>query len=364
MKWLDRIPLWLIALVAVYMVLAPFVPEPHLWQKLKMLFAGELTRRACSCVRQWRRESMPGTRTQCSSLRTVPARNVSRRHAASLVAGLVLFWQAIAVPAQAQSMLEPGTEFRDCDTCPVMMVIPEGHFMMGPPPTSFGRFHHEGFLRSVTFEKPFALGKYEVTFDEWDACVREGKCDKVDDEGMGRGRRPVINVNFRQALGYTKWLAQKTGKPYRLPSEAEWEYAGRAGGALTRLLGIPPEQVCAYGNLYDLTGKKKLAYDWEHVPCDDRHAEVAPVGSFKPNRFGLHDMLGNVWEWTMDCENPRWRVNPGDGSPWLYDNCMHRAYRGGSWLEFPPVFLWQSNRYKYVNARQRDLGFRVARTLP
>ncbi|MEX0959338.1 MAG: SUMF1/EgtB/PvdO family nonheme iron enzyme [Burkholderiales bacterium] len=306
---------------------------------------------------------MPRTRMIVADMRLAAAARIRRYTAVASIAGLALVCLAFVVNAQTQAFPEPGTEFQECDTCPVMVVIPKGQYEMGAPPTSFGRFHTEGFLRSVTFAKPFALGKYEVTFDEWDACVADGKCVKADDDGLGRGRRPVINVSWKEALAYAEWLAQKTGKPYRLPSEGEWEYAGRAGGALSRYLGIPPQEVCKHGNLYDLSGLKKHEYDWDHVSCDDGHADTAPVGSYQPNSLGLHDMLGNVWEWTMDCENPSWRVAPSDGSPWTYGNCRQRAYRGGSWLELVPHYLYPGHRYKYFNSRQRDLGFRVARTL-
>ncbi|HUF19517.1 MAG TPA: SUMF1/EgtB/PvdO family nonheme iron enzyme [Burkholderiales bacterium] len=278
-------------------------------------------------------------------------------------AGAVALLSACASTA-AQGLTEPGTEFQECDACPVMVVIPAGSYLMGSPPAPWGRFYREGTVRTVTFPRPFALGKYEVTFEQWAPCVAEGKCEEVKDEGWGRGRRPVINVNWLQAKAYVDWLANKTGKPYRLPSEAEWEYAARAGAGQTRFFDLPAERVCEHANLHDLTANKKFGYEWEHVPCSDGSAETAPVGSFRPNAFGLHDMLGNVWEWTMDCSRPVWRDLPKDGSPWLRGDCTERAFRGGSWLELPPVFLLQGHRYKYIKAQYKDLGFRVARTLP
>jgi formylglycine-generating enzyme required for sulfatase activity len=286
-----------------------------------------------------------------------------RTAAAARRAGAVALL-SICASAAAQDLTEPGTEFQECDACPVMVVVPAGTYQMGSPPASWGRFYREGTIRTVTFPRPFALGKFEVTFQQWAPCVAEGKCEELEDEGWGRGRRPVINVNWLQAKAYVDWLANRTGKPYRLPSEAEWEYAARAGAGQTRFFDLPAEQACKHANLYDLAAKEKLGYEWEHVPCSDGYVETAPVGSFKPNAVGLHDMLGNVWEWTMDCARPVWRDLPRDGSPWLRGDCTERAFRGGSWLELPPVFLRQGNRYKYIRAKFRDLGFRVARTLP
>ena len=151
-----------------------------------------------------------------------------------------------------------------------------------------------------------------MTFDEWDACVKGGKCDVAEDEGWGRGKRPVINVTWTDADRYTKWLAEKTGKPYRLLTEAEWEYAARAGAGRARFFGIKREDVCTYANLYDRTAEAKLEFGMETLPCDDGYDVTAPVGSFKPNAFGLHDMLGNVWEWTEDCQVRLWRNAPTD----------------------------------------------------
>ena len=290
---------------------------------------------------------------------------VAARQSWPNLAAAVAVVTLLAFPAQAQQDFPTtGGELQDCEACPVMVVVPAGSYQMASPPAPWGRFYREGTVRGVTFREPFALGKHEVTFDEWAACVRDRKCEALEDEGWGRGRRPVINVTWKQANAYTEWLADKTGQPYRLPSEAEWEYAARAGAGQTRLFDLPAERVCEHANLYDLTAKEKLEYDWEHVPCSDGYTETAPAGSFKPNRFGLHDMLGNVWEWTMDCGKPVWRDLPKDGSPWLRGNCAERAFRGGSWLQLPPVFLRPGDRYKFVEARYNDLGFRVAKSLP
>jgi len=271
---------------------------------------------------------------------------------------------AIALPqAFAQTNRVPGSEFQDCPQCPVMVVLPTGEYDMGGPPVDQGRPYHEGEFRRVIVSKVFAAGKYEVTFDEWDACAAEGWCTKIEDEGWGRGRRPAINVSWTDADRYTKWLAKKTGKFYRLLTEAEWEYAARAGAGNARFFGLKPEDTCKYANVYDKTAHAEFEFDWKPLPCDDGFAVTAPVGSFKPNAFGLHDMLGNVWEWTQDCESNVWRNAPRDSSPRMDGNCSERAYRGASWINYPPTYLRTADRYKFIGARYNDLGFRVARSL-
>lgn len=264
----------------------------------------------------------------------------------------------------AQDLPAPGSEFRDCPNCPAMVVLPVGQYGMGSPPLHQGRPYAEGELRRVVVAEPFAIGKYEVTFDEWQACVGDKRCEVLKDEGWGRGRRPVINVSWEQAVAYTKWLSRKTGKKYRLPTEAEWEYGARAGVDRGRFFDLAAEKTCEYANLYDLTGKAATDYEWEHVPCKDGFAVTAPVGSFKPNAFGLFDMLGNVWEWTEDCMSAKWRGMRNDTSALMEGDCSQRAFRGGSWLSFPPYYIYFSDRYKFLGARHSDLGFRVARDLP
>ena len=189
-----------------------------------------------------------------------------------------------------------GTVIRDCAACPEVVVVPAGQFVMGSPPSETGRDDDEGPPHLVAIAKPFAVGKYEVTFDEWDVCVREKGCAAVkDDGGWGRGRRPVINVNYEQAMGYAEWLADKTGKKYRLLSEGEWEYAGRAGSEKARFWGSSPDRACQFANVADLSLKRRSPGSTVHE-CDDGYLGTSPVGSFAPNAFGLHDMLGNVWE--------------------------------------------------------------------
>jgi formylglycine-generating enzyme required for sulfatase activity len=266
--------------------------------------------------------------------------------------------------AQAAEPPPPGSEFRDCPACPAMIVIPTGQFDMFTPPLPAGRPVDEGYVRNVKIREPYALGKYEVTFDEWQACVRDKRCEPLDDSEFGRGRRPAIYVSWGEATAYAKWLSKKAGAKYRLPTEAEWEYAARAGAPATRYLGLQAAQVCEYGNVYDETGKAAHGYEWEHLPCTDGFAVTAPVGSLKPNAFGLYDMLGNVSEWLEDCVQGRWRGAPDDASAWPGGDCSERAFRGGSWLSQSPYYIRPMDRFKFTGARHNDLGFRVVRELP
>jgi formylglycine-generating enzyme required for sulfatase activity len=185
-----------------------------------------------------------------------------------------------ALTAKAEQALKPKDTFKECaKNCPEMVVVPAGQFTMGSPPDEKGRFNSEGPQHTVTFAKPFAVSRFEVTFDDWDACIAHGDCPPVTDSGMGRGRQPVINVKWDDAKRYVAWLSTVTGKPYRLLSEAEWEYAARAGSQTAYPWG-------------DEIGK-------EHAYCSGCGRQwygnsTAPVGQFPPNAFGLYDMQGNV----------------------------------------------------------------------
>lgn len=266
--------------------------------------------------------------------------------------------------AQAAAAQEVGEAFRDCDVCPEMVVVPGGRFTMGSPETEEERAVWEWSQREVSIGYAFAVGVYEVVFEEWDACVRAGGCGRhePDDEGWGRGRRPVINVNWDDAWQYADWLTEQTGEEYRLLSEAEWEYVARAGTRTARYWGETAQQQCSYANGFDCFGLAETGFDFmETVGCRDRQRTTAPAGSFQPNPFGLYDVLGNVSERVDDCWNQDHDGAPTDGTPWYTGDCSSRVYRGGSWLTEPGDLRSAFRLYTASDTRRRDLGFRVAR---
>ena len=252
--------------------------------------------------------------------------------------------------ATQEKALKPKDTFKECaaaqgtDYCPQMTVVPAGSFVMGAPPAEKGSDDSERPQHQVTIVQPFAVAEYELTFDEWDSCVAHGDCaDGVSDAGWGRGRQPVINVSLADAQSYVAWLAQMTGKPYRLLSEAEYEYATRAGTQT----GYP------WGN----TISKNNA-NWGGVG-----GKTAPVGSYPANKFGLYDMVGNVFTWLQDCWHPNYTGAPADGSVWPGGDCTRRSVHAGSW-EVPAQNARSAFRDGYsVDFRKLDVGFRVGRTL-
>ncbi len=253
------------------------------------------------------------------------------------------------------STLTPGTSFRDCDDCQEMVVVPAGRFTMGSPESEAGRGIDEGPQREVTIAKPFAVGKFEVTFEEWDACVSAGGCyHEPVDAGWGRGKRPVINVSWDDAKRYVSWLTNKTERPYRLLTEAEWEYAARAGTTTPFNTGktITTEQA-NFNGTYTYGGSAQGQF----------RQQTVDAGSFKPNSFGLHDMHGNVWEWVVDCYRDSYTGAPSDGSSSISGNCSGRVLRGGSWIGIPSG-LRSAYRYTTTTSlRDGSFGFRVARDL-
>ena len=274
---------------------------------------------------------------------------------------LILVW----APTTTVAAQEVGEVFQDCDICPEMVVVPPGSFLMGSPETEERRWTTEGPQHQVNIEYSFAVGVYEVTFDEWDACVRGGGCRgyEPDDEGWGRGRRPVIQVHWEDAWRYADWLTEQTGEEYRLLTEAEWEYVARAGTRTSRYWGETDRAQCQYANGYDASAQVELQDDREPAPCRDRQVNTAPVGSFRPNAFGLYDVLGNVFEWVDDCRNEGYEGAPRDGSPWYTGECTRRMLRGGDWESGPSLLrsalrIWNASAY-----RGYGLGLRVARTI-
>jgi len=253
--------------------------------------------------------------------------------------------------------------FRECPECPEMVVVPAGHFQMGSLESEANRGFEESPRHGVQIASPFAVGRYEVRIDEWNACVMDGGCKAVPTYGLGLSR-PVVGVSWDDARAYVGWLSSKSGKTYRLLSEAEWEYATRGGKTTRWYWGEDPAQACRYENLYDETGERENTFDWKAFPCDDGYAKTAPVGMFLANPFGLHDMSGNVSEWIDDCVNDSYEGAPTDGRVWTEGDCSQRMVRGGSWY-IAPQFTHSALRYRLDTSRRYAfLGFRVARTLP
>jgi formylglycine-generating enzyme required for sulfatase activity len=260
--------------------------------------------------------------------------------------------ERLAAPPVLWKVSDGITEFKDCADCPLMVVIPAGEFTMGSPPSE----QNAEAQHRVTIVYPFAVGKFEITFDDWDLCLREGGCpgERLSDSGWGRGKQPAIHISWRDAKTYVNWLGKKTGKPYRLLSESEWEYAARAGTTTRFSFGdsISPNQA-NYDGSTDGSG-----------PSDVNRQKTIPVGSFPANLFGLHDMHGNVSEWVEDCwHNEYTAAAPADGSPWLDGNCDGRVMRGGSWEDSEEELRSAARIGEYRNNSSYVDGFRIARGL-
>ena len=236
----------------------------------------------------------------------------------------------------------PGDVFRDCPECPELVVVPAGSFQMG------SRSDHEAPVHRVSIARPFAIGRREVTFAEWDKCVEAAGCEyRGDDHGWGRGDRPIMDVSWLDAKDYATWLSRKTGQTYRLPTEAEWEYAARAG-----------TRTAFWWGRYAGSG---LANCRE---CDTGALQrTSPVGSYDPNPFGLYDTAGNVAEWVEDCWNDGYRGAPRDGSARTTGNCRLRVLRGGA-FESQSRYLRSASRFRYdLDVRYFANGFRLMRQL-
>ena len=249
-----------------------------------------------------------------------------------------------------------GERFSDCSVCPEMVLVPAGSFLMGSPSSEEERLDNEGPVHRVTIPQPFAVGRYEVTFDQWDACVSEGGCSHVPhDAGWGRGNRPVVNVNWHDAGEYVDWLSDKTGKRYRLLSEAEWEYAARAGTRGPFHFGrtISTDQA-NYRGFYTYGGGSPGVY----------RARTVSVGRFPGNAFGLHDVHGNVWEWVEDCWHGNYQGAPSDGSAWTSGgDCEVRVIRGGSQGSRPKDIRSAIRSGNVAENRNKSNGFRVGWTI-
>jgi formylglycine-generating enzyme required for sulfatase activity len=264
------------------------------------------------------------------------------------------FQQLVSAVADIVGLPKPCTVFRDTlrdgSPGPDMVVVLPGKFRMGDIQGSGDA--DERPVHLVRIPRPFAIGRYAITFDEYDMFARLTNRHLAADEGWGRGRRPVINVSWEDAVAYAEWLSQQTDKRYRLPTEAEWEYAARAGTETTYWWG-------------NEVGKNRVNCAGCGSPGDGK--QTAPVGSFAPNPWGLHDTAGNVYEWVQDCWHEDYEGAPEDGGKaWDKEgggDCNRRVIRGGSW-SYEPWYVRSAYRSKDVpNLRYGNLGFRLAQDL-
>jgi formylglycine-generating enzyme required for sulfatase activity len=248
--------------------------------------------------------------------------------------------QAASAPVTTYA---PGHTFRDCENCPEVVVLPGGLFVMGSPADEAGRGRDEGPQREVSIA-PFAIGKYEITFAQWDACLAGGGCNGYSppDRGWGRGNRPVTDISWNDAQAYLDWLnTQAGGLRYRLASEAEWEYAARAG--VTEAYAFGPRVTATQATF--------------------RARQTTPVGQHEANAFALFDMHGNVGEWVEDCYAPNYERAPIDGAAVQADNCARRVFRGGGFSDQATVLRAAARRSATPAQRAQGVGFRVARAL-
>ena len=289
---------------------------------------------------------------------------------------------ALLLAGCAASAPGPGPVFRDCNDCPDMVVVPAGRFAMGAEAGEEGS--PEGPVRNVTISRPFALGRYEITQRQFAAFIADtgylmrGGCEipeggewrrpaDADWTNPGYGRvpfedEPAACISWLDADAYVRWLADRTGLPYRLPTEAEWEYAARSGAAGEYWWGAM-DAACRHANVHDEAGAAAHASGREPFPCNDGFAQAAPVGSFAANAWGLHDMSGNVWEWTADCYVAPYPSAPVDGDAVTAEACEKRAVRGGGWITGPGLQRL-SFRGRYTpETLISHFGLRVARDL-
>jgi len=277
-------------------------------------------------------------------------------------------------------------ELRDCSTCPELVVVPAGEFDMGSPPNELNRDKDEGPVRKVSISNPFAIGKYEITRGEfaqfidatnhkmsknclvWNGSALAATQGKswLDPGYPVSDRHPMVCVSWHDASAYADWLTKKTGHRYRLPSEAEWEYATRGG--VSSAYAFPGEvtAACTYGNVSDKSAKASVP-NWNALDCDDGVGfGTARVGSYLPNNFGLHDTVGNVWEWVADCYHESYDEAPFDGTAWgTAGGCGRGLDRGGGFSNIFPGHLRAANRSQAPtpNAAVYSLGFRLVREL-
>jgi formylglycine-generating enzyme required for sulfatase activity len=306
---------------------------------------------------------------------------------ALLAATLVL----IAAPAAAQQA--PASASRDCDACPELALVPPGQFMMGSSPDApeLEPGRGESPAVALSFARPFMISKNEITHGEFRRFVEATGAKAAPgcrvwsggqwirdqdrswrDPGFAappRDDEPAVCVSWDDARAYAEWLSSESGKRYRLPSEAEWEYVARGGTSFPRYWGendSREDQVlslaCEHANVYDASAVDALRLPWPNARCSDQATLLAPVAQYKPNAFGVHDIIGNAREWVMDCYTASYAGRPADARAWTWQGgCERKGVRGGSWASRPRDARAPARGAELAAHRQSDLGFRVAR---
>jgi formylglycine-generating enzyme required for sulfatase activity len=291
---------------------------------------------------------------------------------------------ALAVaPGSGQSFRDRLKGGGECQHCPDMVVIPSGSFTIGSPLAETDSLQNEGPQKRITFSQPFAVGRAEVTRGQFRAYVErsgaqpgtgcrswDGREWRHDDRRswMSAGftqddSHPVVCVSWDDIVGYVQWLSRETGYTYQLLSEAEWEYAARAGTGTMYYFDAGSDQLCRYGNTADAEAKKAFP-DWMVAHCSDGFLHTAPTGRYQPNRWGLYDMIGNAAEWLDDCFNDSYRNVPLDGGSMTSGDCGARMHRGGSWRSDPGGARVAFRGYNISRERYDSIGFRVTRVMP
>lgn len=287
----------------------------------------------------------------------------------------IVFFSLVACDAPNQQLVT----LRDCVDCPELVVLPPGTFMRGAGDNDTAADASEFPRHEVRIVRSFAIAAKPVTvaafaaFVEATAYRANGGCHtltpqgwRVDPSANWRAPgfpqmpdHPVVCISWHDAIAYAEWMSERTGAPYRLPSEAEWEYAARGGTTGTNFWGDDERLTCDYANVNDLTAKNKVAKVAE--PCDDGFMYTSPVGSFQPNPYDLYDMVGNVWGWLADCWMDDYRLVPRDGRPGTAGNCSIRVLRGGSWTDTPGPIRIGARENRLAEDRLSIAGFRLAR---
>jgi formylglycine-generating enzyme required for sulfatase activity len=297
----------------------------------------------------------------------------------------VLLWIASCADVPPDPTVSATVDtFRDCESCPDVVIVPAGSFQMGSPLSEAGQdYDDERPIHRVIIQKQFAMATHEITRGDFAKFVNETGYDPVegcsffgpdgwehdpklswrDPKYRQTDSHPVVCVSWADANAFADWLSRKTSKRYRLPTEAEWEYAARAGSSTARFWGDDADRACPYANTGDLTWKKKTGHKIV-ANCRDGYHRTAPVASFHTNQFGLHDMLGNVLEWTEDCWHINYDKAPTDGSAWTDSgDCNKRVLRGGS-FDVRPSGARSARRYwGEANSGDNLSGFRIVREL-